>query len=249
MLTIAHRGASAVSPENTLAAFREAVRAGADLIELDLRLSRDGEVVIFHDCDLDRTTGGQGPVGEKTLAELKQLDAGSWFSPEFSDEKIPTLAETLDAIGPAGVGLCLELKIDRGEEDLREDLVVRTLEVIEKTRFPGRLVPASFDLQAVRLVRSRDPNLETGLIFRAESVWDLPEEELAGVDILSARWNIVTADRVAAARRQGRGVWAWTVGRPEELARVRASGVEALAANDPAWLINQLKIIKTGGEG
>ncbi len=83
MITIAHRGASAVAPENTISAFKEAIRIGADMIELDVRLSRDGEVVVFHDQDLSRTTDGNGPVEERSLTELRQIDAGSWFSDEF----------------------------------------------------------------------------------------------------------------------------------------------------------------------
>src|SRR5216684_4181789 len=92
---IAHRGASGHSPENTMAAFRRAVELGARFIETDLHLSRDGEIVAIHDPTLDRTTSGRGPVMAHSLDELRQLDAGSWFSPEFAGERIPTLDEIL----------------------------------------------------------------------------------------------------------------------------------------------------------
>jgi len=98
MKVIAHRGASAVRPENTLAAFREAARVGADYIELDLRFSRDREVIVFHDRLLDRTSDGSGPVIARNLSELKELDAGSWFSTDYSNEKIPTLSETIQTL-------------------------------------------------------------------------------------------------------------------------------------------------------
>ncbi len=242
MLIIGHRGASALAPENTLSSFRAAIRAGADLIEMDLRLSRDDEVVVFHDRDLDRTTDGTGPVAEKTLAELKQLDAGLRFSPEFKGERIPALREVLELAAAGRTGLYLELKIDRGEEEIRPELVSRTLEVLAAQTFPGRLLLASFDQDAVRLVRRLEPGIPTGLIFREEAVWDrLPAGGLDGIDVLSARWNILTAARVEAGRRAGKEVWGWTVDRPEELVRVRAAGVDGAAGNNPAWMKAELE--------
>lgn len=241
MLTIAHRGASALAPENTLAAFRAAIRAKADLVEMDLRISRDGEAVVFHDRTLERTTDGTGPVGEKTLAELKGLDAGAWFSEEFRGERIPTLREALDLAASSRLGLCLELKIDRGEAESRGRLVSRVLDELDANPFPGRLFLASFDLPAVRMVRSRRPDLSTGLIFRDPGTWGrLTAAGLAGVGLLSARWDIITADRTGAAHREGKVVWAWTVDDRERLEPVRAAGVDGVASNDPAWLKREL---------
>ncbi|SHJ28856.1 glycerophosphodiester phosphodiesterase [Pseudozobellia thermophila] len=105
----AHRGAHEKHPENTMAAFREAIRLGAQMIEFDVRLSKDGHPVVIHDPSVDRTTNGSGAVKSLTLAELKTLDAGSWKSPEFSDEKIPTLQEVL-AIMPKDIWLNIHLK-------------------------------------------------------------------------------------------------------------------------------------------
>lgn len=173
MITIAHRGFSAAAPENTLAAFSRAIQAGSDLVEMDLRLSRDAQVIVFHDRELDRTTDGEGPAGERTLAQLKELDAGSWFSPEFAGEKIPTLDEVLELFAPTRTGLYLELKIDRGEENVREELVPRVLNVLAGRAVPERLFLASFDHPALRLVRSLGPGLPTGLIFGEKEIWDL----------------------------------------------------------------------------
>ncbi len=245
MLIIAHRGFSALAPENTISAFQEAIRVGSDLVEMDLRLSRDREVVVFHDRDLDRTTDDLGPVAGKTLAELKQADAGIQFSDQFKGQWIPTLTEVLDLFSPTPTGLYLELKLDRGREEDRLDLVSRTLRVLADTAFPNRLVLASFDLPALRLVQKLRPGLETGLIFRDEGVWErLERGELNGIEVLSARWNIVTAERVVAAQRAGKEVWAWTVDRPGELARVQSAGVDGAAANNPAWLKAELGIFK-----
>ena len=105
----AHRGASRSHPENTLVAFREAIRLGAHQIELDVRLSSDGQLVLMHDATVDRTTDGHGRVADLTLAEIKRLDAGSWKGPEFAGERVPTLAEALQVM-PQNVWLNLHLK-------------------------------------------------------------------------------------------------------------------------------------------
>ncbi len=108
-LNIAHRGASALAPENTMAAFAMAVELGADAIELDLHVSRDGELVVIHDHTLDRTTDGEGPVHTRSLQELKRLDAGRWFGESFAGQRIPTLAEVLDRFS-GKIPLALEIK-------------------------------------------------------------------------------------------------------------------------------------------
>jgi glycerophosphoryl diester phosphodiesterase len=98
-LILAHRGASRIAPENTLVAFCLALEQGADGLELDVQLSRDGVPVVFHDSELSRTTDGRGRISEKTLAELRTLDAGKWFDPRFAGERIPTLEEVFEAFG------------------------------------------------------------------------------------------------------------------------------------------------------
>ncbi|HJN07788.1 MAG: glycerophosphodiester phosphodiesterase family protein [Pirellulaceae bacterium] len=117
----AHRGASESHPENTRAALREAVRLGAQMIEFDVALTKDGQLVLMHDHTIDRTTNGKGPVSDRTLAELKQLDAGSWKNAEFKDERIPTLDEAL-AIMPENIWLNVHLK---GDVELAEQVTKR----------------------------------------------------------------------------------------------------------------------------
>ncbi|MBU6283841.1 glycerophosphodiester phosphodiesterase, partial [bacterium] len=111
---MAHRGASAECPENTLVAFRRAMELGANMIECDLQLTADGHVVVFHDWSLERTTDGSGTVRDQPLAVLRSLDAGSWKEPRFAGERVPTLEEALDATA-GRVGLNLELKSLRAE--------------------------------------------------------------------------------------------------------------------------------------
>src|SRR5512132_2317510 len=111
MIIGAHRGSSGNAPENTLAAFRLAAKVGVDMIELDVRLTADRHLVVFHDRRLGRTVRGSGPVWMKTLAELRDLDAGSWFGHRFRRERIPTLHEVFHAV-PRSVGINIEVKTD-----------------------------------------------------------------------------------------------------------------------------------------
>ena len=239
---IAHRGASAAAPENTLASFKEAVRVGADMIELDVRLSREGAVMVFHDPDLSRTTDGDGPVEKRRLAELRALDAGSWFSENFKGEGIPILEEVIRTIFSSRIELCIEIKIDPGREELRDKLVADTLDIIERTGFSDRTIMASFDRESLRLSKAISPEIRTGLIFSQEEVWTECEEEgYEGIDALSACWDIITAPRVAAAHRAGRKVIAWTIDREEELNHLLPLSVDALASNNPEWLIEALR--------
>ncbi|HOZ48423.1 MAG TPA: glycerophosphodiester phosphodiesterase family protein [Candidatus Hydrogenedentes bacterium] len=119
---IAHRGASAYAPENTLAAFELAIEQGADWFELDCYLSKDGKLVISHDRDVERTTDGTGYVQDLTLAELKALDAGSWFSPEFAGERMPTLGEALD-LAKGRIGVYIEIKNSDDDKKLLNDII------------------------------------------------------------------------------------------------------------------------------
>ncbi|MCL7453535.1 MAG: glycerophosphodiester phosphodiesterase, partial [Anaerolineae bacterium] len=114
-LNFAHRGASHEAPANTLAAFELAAEMGADGIELDVHLSRDGELVVIHDFSLEGTTNGHGRVGDRTLPELKALDAGSWFDPRLAVQRIPTLQEVIDAVA-ARLLLNIELKSDSWQD-------------------------------------------------------------------------------------------------------------------------------------
>ena len=148
-LVIAHRGASGTAPENTLAAFRRAVACGADMVELDVQLTRDGEVVVVHDFTLDRTTDGTGAVGASSLAEIRRLDAGAWFAPAFLGEAVPTLGEVLGAIGlPVNV----ELK-PVGDQGLEAE----TLAVVRAAGALGRVVFSSFDPGALERLRALTP--------------------------------------------------------------------------------------------
>jgi glycerophosphoryl diester phosphodiesterase len=157
---MAHRGASGYAPENTLAAFRPALAQGADLLETDLRFTRDGHLVCIHDADVDRTTDGCGPVGKMSLAELRKLDAGSWFGPDFAGERVPTLQELLE-VTPEDVGLGLELKDPLFE---RPECAQRLVDALPPARFEGRVAILSFEQARLESVKRLAPYLPTGII-------------------------------------------------------------------------------------
>ena len=241
MLVIAHRGASAKAPENTPAAFREAVRIGADLIEMDLRFTRDDEVVVFHDHSLSRTTSGEGLVEEFSLAELRRLDAGSWFSPRYRGEVIPTLQEVIELVRPGRTGLYLEVKLDPGREAIRGRLVTAIHDILRRYSFGRRAFLASFDREALRISKEIDPGISTGLIFRDPDTWSgLLAEKMSGIDIACARWDIITLSLVRRVREEKKKVFAWTIKGEDELRSVSALGVDGLAANDPAWVLSEV---------
>jgi len=160
VLVIAHRGSSGHAPENTLAAFRKAVAQGAAFIETDLQLSRDARFVAIHDATVDRTTGGHGDVHGLTLAELRQLDAGSWFGSEFAGERIPTLEEILDFAKKHDAVFYLELKPTGswgGEHAL--------ISALRESGEIPRTVVISFDAGILDALRKIEPTLMTGLLY------------------------------------------------------------------------------------
>lgn len=159
---VAHRGASDLAPENTLAAFERARQDGADIIELDVQVSRDGEVVVFHDESVERTTGGSGRISELTLAELRALDAGSWFAPRFAGEHLPTLREVLAWNAEGEVGLFLELKYDRAEPELDPRLVPAVVDLVREFDLVERVALISFRTQPLLEALSLLPALTLG---------------------------------------------------------------------------------------
>lgn len=161
-LIFAHRGSKGTHPENTLAAFKEAIRLGVDGIELDVHLTRDGELAVIHDETVDRTTNGSGKVADFSLVELQNLDAGSWFSKEYTDEKIPTLNEVLDLLKDTNIILNVEIKNDVIPYDGIEEKV---LAVLEDYQYKEKSIISSFNHYCLKEVNRLDPKIETAILF------------------------------------------------------------------------------------
>lgn len=159
MIVVGHRGAPNQAPENTLASFEAAIAIGVDAIELDVHHSRDGHLVVIHDATLERTTDGHGPVHERTLAELKALDAGGWFDPRFASERIPTFDEALGCIGRR-TGLQVEIK---GRSD---GLVEATLASLAARDLLDTVMITSFQLDRLPRVRALAPGVVIGALIQ-----------------------------------------------------------------------------------
>jgi glycerophosphoryl diester phosphodiesterase len=240
VLVVAHRGFSGTAPENTLLAFKKALELGVDMIELDVHLSKDGEVVVIHDDTLNRTTNGKGKVVEYTLRELKQLDAGSFFSPPFSGERIPTLKEVLQLV-KGRVPLIIELKKGEMGRTTIIDLADRAFQEVEKSGMLSQVLFASFELSAIERIRERNPHVPVAFNFGKD--WSLPNEVTGGkpIPILSCRARVLNAVNVSEAHKQGIKVFVWALNTEEEMERFIKMGVDGIITDYPDRLIKILQ--------
>jgi glycerophosphoryl diester phosphodiesterase len=242
-LVVAHRGASSREPENTIAAFRAAVQAGADVIELDVRATSDGIPVVMHDADVSATTDGSGPVHTLTLAELKRLDASRGRGPR---QEVPTLAEALEAIADAGpVAVDLEIKNVPGEpafDSPLEAVLHGTLDVIARSSFPAELMISSFNWLTIERSREIAPHLPTGFLTvgAVDPHAALVYARQRGHDfVLPQSTALLEAGRgfVDEAHGDGIRVGTWTVDDEDELSTLFAWDVDAVASNDPTLAV------------
>ncbi|MEQ9619185.1 MAG: glycerophosphodiester phosphodiesterase family protein [Deltaproteobacteria bacterium] len=215
-MKIAHRGASAYEPENTLRSFKRAVELKSDMIEFDVRQSVDGSLVVIHDARVDRTTNGAGLVGQKSLAELRELDAGM-------GEKIPTLEEALE-LGRGKTSFVIELK-ENGLEGKVVNLV-RDFGLIED------VLIVSFKSVRLRMVKKLEPRLRTGLILFA-SPNPVRLAQRCGADAAAPFHWFVTKGMADRARRNGLHLFTWTVDEAGKARQLRGIGIKGIVTNKP----------------
>lgn len=244
-LIIAHRGASAVAPGNTLIAFRQAVALGADAVELDVHLASDGVPMVIHDSTVDDTTNGSGYVADMTSVQLKMLDAGTPFDRAFAGERIPTLAEVIEAVG-RDVLLNVELKSKSVRDNGLERAVVS---VVEAYGVDNRVLFSSFNPLALRRVKMLAPHIP-GALLRAP---DLPVylrygwlAFLAPHEVRHPQHSLVDARYMAWARRRAYRVNAWTVDEQAEMRRLINLGVDGIITNRPDLLRKELDSLEGG---
>jgi len=234
-LSFAHRGASREAPQNTLAAFLRAADLGADGVELDVQLSKDGELVVIHDFCLEATTDGSGPVRAWTLAELKKLDAGSWFAPAFAGQRIPSLQEVMEAVGQR-----LLLNIELKTTGLRDDgLAAAVARAIEENRLLERVVVSSFNPVAVWRIKKLNPAIPVGLLYASDTptlLRKLWTRHFIDLDALHPQHSLVDERFVQWARQRRYRVHTWTVDDPEEMRRLARLGVDIIISNRPDLL-------------
>lgn len=241
VLVQAHRGYSETYPENTLLAIEKAFDAGADRVETDLGLTRDGHVVLMHDRTVDRTTDGSGRVASFTLEDIQRLDAGSWKDQRFAGERVPSLADALEVAEGRGE---LNLEIKTNARTLLEimDVVETALATVAEHEARDRVVFSSFDVRALELVRERAPDQRVLVIDwsgggTGSGLRVAIENDYYGAALAAEH---ATAERLAAAEEAGLFVHIGT-GPTERIRTWVEQGVDGFSADDPARLVAYLE--------
>lgn len=224
----AHRGFSRVAPENTKYAFIEAINVGADYIELDVQQSADGQVVVFHDKNISRTTDGVGELSGYTYEELMQFSNGGWFDSEgtFSDSKIMLLSEVLELVGN-DILFNIEIK-DIGNTADTAKKVVAALEEYDLT---DSCYVTSFDYSALKTVKNTNSEIKTGLITNAASA--AVYSKLKHIDAVSLNYLFVNRNIVSTAHKNGKKVFVWTVNKPTDMQQLLTMGVDNIITDRP----------------
>ena len=238
IVKIAHRGFSAIAPENTMVAFQKALELNVDCVELDVHGTIDKKVVAIHDQTLNRTTNQTGFVNQQTLNRVRQADAGRWFDDKFTGEKIPTLTEALDLICPSAMAV-VEVK-----DAAITDQVVKD---IHRTNTSERVVVIAFDPMVLKQVRQLDSTLSTGFLLGGDK-GHVNDVELAaqlvqqvlvmGVPLLNLSEKLITSLLTNEIKKRGVTLWTWTIDDLERMKEVVDSGVQGITSNQPKRLFN-----------
>jgi len=244
---VGHRGATARAPENTIASLSRGVLDGADEVEFDVQRTKDGVAVLMHDDTLDRTTSGRGPLRERTLSEVRDLDAGSHFAPEFSGERVPSLAEVCAWAKEARTDLSVELKQPAPAEGLPMDagLAESAVAEVRASRLLERAVLHSFDHPTIARVRSIAPDARAALLYTGPNLVDplAIARTVPGIIAVHLRWHWVSRELCGAAHAEGLRVHAYGIPEPlerEVVLRLADFGVDSLSADDPGALVKLL---------
>ncbi len=249
MRIIAHRGASARAPENTLAAFRLALRAGVGMIELDVRLTSDGVPVVIHDATLSRTTDGEGRVAERKLADLRGLSAGAWFGEEFRDERIPSLEEVFRLVGRRA-----EINVEiKGEGEAVAQTAGAALAIAREAGALDRTLFSSFDPDALARCRRESASARLALLTGpitltpagAAGPADLDGRVTArqsawkhlGLEAANLYRELASPPLVRSLHGDGYAVYLYTVDEPSAVQAFERMGVDGVFANDPVPLL------------
>ena len=236
-VVIAHRGFSEEAPENSLAAFQKAIEAKAEMIELDVRLSSDGEFVVFHDKKLSRTSDGRGVLKRFTAKELTELDNGSWFSRKFSRERIPLLKDILP-LTKRGIGINIEIKPDVSGYDgfSVEEEIVR---LVARYKATHRVMFSSFNHHMMKAIKRIDNSIVTGILYNPIADFRHSPSQLAGrahADIFICSKYQLNSDVMHDAHKENCRVYVYGVKSERDVARMVRSGVAGIIADNPAMV-------------
>ena len=224
----AHRGFSIVAPENTMYAFEAALDSGADYIELDVQLTKDAQLVVFHDKTIERTTDGKGKIGDYTYDELQQFSAGSWFGKnnEFADAKIVLLSDVLENFSN-DINFNIEIK-DVGNVKLAAE---KTAELIEEYGIENSCYVTSFSYNALKYVKKADSGIKTGIIANVATT--IAFTQLKYIDAVSMNYIFVNHTVVNNAHHNGKRIFVWTVDTKSDIEKMISLGVDNIITNRP----------------
>lgn len=242
-LIIAHRGDSAHRPENTLAAFASALEVGADVVEFDVHLTRDGHLVILHDPTLDRTTTGRGPVRQRTLAEVRALSAGypARFGQAYAGERVPTLAEALGLLRGRARAM-IEIKADAVTDDAEGGIEAVLAQEVRRAGMEKDVALISFDRRALLRCRELAPEVLRGHLFQRGR----PEEFLAGArevacELIMPQKTLLSEELRDRAREAAVKVATWVVDEPDELRALGRFDLYGVGSNRPGVLLESVR--------
>ncbi|GAX89052.1 hypothetical protein EFBL_0666 [Effusibacillus lacus] len=231
MLIFGHRGSAGTHPENTMISFEEAARAGADGIELDIQLSKDGVPVVIHDEKLDRTTNGTGWVKDRTFYELKQLDAGAWFSDKFKGTRIPSLEEVL--VWAQGNSLLINLELKTGII-LYPQIEEKVIRLVEQYGLTGRVIISSFNHYSLVETRRIHRTIKTAILFSDGLYEPWKYAKTVEADGLHCHWPIAAYPVILdGAKQAGMPIRAYTVNDEARMREFMTNGVSAIFTDWP----------------
>lgn len=229
-LVMAHRGDSTDAPENTLPAFQAAMDHGADAAEMDVQMTKDGTIIVLHDASINRTSTGHGNVWDVTYDEIKDLDNGSFFSPQFADTRIPTLDQVIKMCKGK---LFLNIEIKRTGHD--EGIEQKVLDIIKNNDFQSQCDITSMDYNTLVTVRSLDSTIQT-VYTTAVALGDVTD--LTAADAFSVETTFVNQTFVRSLRQNGKKLFVWTVNDEDAMQKMVLLGANAIITNDPATCRN-----------
>ena len=235
-LVFAHRGASLLAPENTMAAFHKAIQIGADGVELDVRLSLDGIPVVLHNSHVDKTTNGHGSVYDLTLDELHLLDAGSWFDNSYQNQVIPTLEEVLDEFGQTTL-INIELKARYRKDPYLAESVCT---LISKMGLADRVWFSCFNPYLLRQTRKLLPSIPNGYLYTIHSPIKRMKIANMPVEAVHPYFGAISKEYVSRMHNLNKRVVVWTVDDLEVAQKCIAAKVDVIITNDPGSILHML---------
>lgn len=239
-IIIAHRGASASHPENTMAAFEAAVQMNAEMIEIDVMMSKDSVPVVFHDGSLNKHTDGKGPLKNLTVDQLMKLDAGSWFDEKFTGERIPTLEEVLE-FASGTIALNIEIKTEAVTDELRGGVEEKSLKLVKKYEMENHVLFSSFDYRAIRHLKELNADIPVGLLYNKRLSGNLKPSELIkkySANAFNCNYFQLTKKRYSNLQEHKIPALIYTVDKKKRMKKLLEKGVRGIFTNKPDVLLD-----------